>query len=273
MESLDGCLYIGKCGVFAVFSILGLTTTFHPDTQQLHTFFVVICPLMQMLMNRCDNCGWYNNDGATTCEKCGEPLSISAPIAPDVQPVSEPQAATVPPMAGKGTKLSFSKTVRMDEPVAAVASVPHPIPEPEPPKPNYRATVMDVSDSVPTAEEEVPKNCPKCHYPLAGDDVTCPNCGAQLRIRTRKDAVSLAETSPASVTSLNATVRDFGGAVAPAPVASRGGSKATIRETPKNLEEEAAALFHLVPIDGSPAIALKEGCIVVIGRRQYRFVK
>ncbi len=200
-------------------------------------------------MIRCDNCGWYNNDGLTTCEKCGEPLNSSAPVSQPAAPAPQPAAPVSEP------KAKLSKTVRLGEPV----HVPEPQPEVEskPVKANLRATVMDAGAAIKAAQEEIPDKCPKCHYPLSGENETCPNCGAPLRGRTRKDAVSSSkEYMPANDNAkrFNATVRDFSGVV-------------PVSETP-------GETYRLVPIDGSSrAIQLQLNGIVLIGGVQYRFTK
>ena len=253
-------------------------------------------------MVRCDNCGWYNEDGATTCQKCGEPLNVPvtpAPQEPKPEEIPQPETTSqTPPVSAPNKETHpkpFSKTVRMGEPVSAPESAPAPTPAPAA-KPNYKATVIDAG-LIQTMVEEAPMICPKCHYPLSGADETCPNCGAALRIKsTRKDAVASvippvteAPSAPAAP-HMNATVRDFGQGVrpAPAPVPAAGakGGKATIREIPKELLQESVPAanpapvtptneeYQLVPLDGySKAITLHVGEVVVIDGRQYRFLK
>ena len=40
-------------------------------------------------MIRCNNCGWFNLNTATHCEKCGEPLDSSQIEEPQEEPKEE----------------------------------------------------------------------------------------------------------------------------------------------------------------------------------------
>ena len=129
-------------------------------------------------MKRCNNCGWYNRNELTRCEKCGEPLGL---------PLEELES------------------------LAAQENVKESSPEPARPARTYSATMRDTGAAMKAlGGEPGARVCPKCSYPLAGDDEICPNCGAKLRVSTRKDAThAVSAAAPAAAPNpYNATVRD-----------------------------------------------------------------
>lgn len=89
---------------------------------------------------RCRNCGWSNPDGATSCEKCKQPLESCQPamgaqvVQESFQPVQE----------------NLRKTIRESRPYDSQPSVQ-----------------MSPDSSV----------CSKCGYPLAEGTEYCPSCG------------------------------------------------------------------------------------------------
>ena len=200
-------------------------------------------------MKRCNNCGWYNRNELTKCEKCGEPLGL--PIEEEIQAEEESSKA--------------------------------PSPEPARPARNYSATMRDAGAALKAAEGEPGiRVCPKCSYPLAGDDEICPNCGAKLRGTTRKDASHAAPVAaPAAAQNpFNATVRDFPVSHSPqVPKAHAAVGKETMREIPKALMQEepepTREIFKLVSVSDPnyPDIYLSVGDIVTIGNRRFRFEK
>ena len=237
-------------------------------------------------MKRCDNCGWYNPDSMSVCGKCGEPLAdIIEPEEPVQQsdeagnygftpahPLSETEPRPVP----YETRKELSKTLRYVDPDAPLAS----------------------------GNEAADGSCPKCHYPVAGNPEVCPNCGASLRRNTRKDARSMqapaAQQAQQRVSpGMMATVRDGVPAARAAVQPSQQGSfgKSTIRDVPGNRQgapaypaypaaqapepvqgpqvTSNAETFRLVPLADTvtPVVYLREGDIVTIGGKRYRFVK
>ena len=266
-------------------------------------------------MIRCDNCGWYNEPGATVCEKCGEPLPQQAPAPkpepkpeptpapkpepvpepapqPEPQPEPQPKPAPVPEPAPEpeAKPKPFSQTIRIGGPAPQTTS------DSEPTKANFKATIMDARSV--QLEQSIPVSCPKCHYPLASSDSTCPNCGAFIRsARTVKDAPvtpepeptpsptapetpveAPAETPSATGNKFKATVMDLGGGagIHVGVASSPKGAKATIREIPEELAQAALAPdeFRLVPVDGAGReVTLKLGTVVIVEGHQYRFTK
>ena len=241
-------------------------------------------------MKRCDNCGWYNPDTLDKCEKCGETL-------PEIseQENSEPSSESLEP--------GFTPA--------------HPLSETEPkPTPDQRrrrssnagfaATMMRAGEMFDTDNKEkvVPGTCPKCHYPLVGNPVTCPNCGATLGRNTRQDA-SHAEASPKPAPNgMMSTIREGSPMAAKAIVGAAPASfgKATIRDIPKSLRDDLQAApqtpvtppasqpepdnpapkvdldtdtFRLVPLTDqkAPVIYMRIGDVIAIEGKRYRVVR
>lgn len=240
-------------------------------------------------MKRCNNCGWFNLDSATQCEKCEEesfdiieesPAEESAPVVeePKAEPVVEEPAVEV---------------AAPEEPVAAVVEEPKEESRPKPmmatiavgakgvslpnmgskaEKKNLAATVMDARAALQLDSEE--ESCPKCCYPISGDMEYCPNCGATIRTKkvadpqpVCKDTVAEEQSEPAKV--VNATVAL--GAEEPAIAASEdkaskfakatvalGGELPAEPEQPKASEDKAAKFAKAtVAIGGAQVSAPK----------------
>lgn len=219
-------------------------------------------------MIRCNNCGWFNLNTATSCEKCGEALDLTLVEEPKEE-LHEPSDTPVPspasPLAETEPKL-MNKTVRLGEDEVA----PHP-------KKSYGATVLDAGAVIKEMEEDV-SYCPKCRYPLVSHPEFCPNCGTTLRRDTRKDAVK----------DMNATIRETdGGKKVTRPAASSSGGKAgkaTIRDIPPELlqdtplsavPEKKENVYRLVPVAGEdyPIVYMSVGDIVTINGLRFRFEK
>lgn len=225
-------------------------------------------------MIRCNNCGWYNDDTLTVCEKCGEPLSVSS-------------ASPAP------SHNAFSKTVRRG---AEEESDPKPK--------SFKATRRNVSRTLKDEEAEAPQAppvadvCPKCHYPLYHGAHVCPNCGTQIQApdpipaptpasEPAPEAAFAPAPSSSPVAKFKATVRDFNPVTneqspqaadqpKPANANVKLSGKATIRDVSAVLQGNESALQtgpRLIPLDGmSPIIYLSSDSIVVINGHQYRFV-
>lgn len=259
-------------------------------------------------MKRCDNCGWYNSDARTTCEKCGERLGESI-------------EAERPPQASDNPSAGFEPA----HPLAQTEPKPQTEPRQRPARQSRWSATMRVTEGVldSVKEEPAPGVCPKCHYPVAGNPETCPNCGAPLRRSTRKDASSAVRQeapapapAPAPVQQPvqpqnnfgKATIRDpraamASAAPAPAPVQQpvqpqNNFGKATIRDAraamppaapapapapspapvqaqPAPAARPADEVFRLVPVTdpSAPILYMREGDLVIIDGKRYRFVK
>lgn len=237
-------------------------------------------------MKRCNNCGWFNLDSATQCEKCEEesfdiieesPAEESAPVVeePEAEPVVEEPAVEV---------------AAPEEPVAAVVEEPKEESRPKPmmatiavgakgvslpnmgskaEKKNLAATVMDARAALQLDSEE--ESCPKCCYPISGDMEYCPNCGATISTKkvadpqpVCKDTVAEEQSEPAKV--VNATVAL--GAEEPAIAASEdkaskfakatvalGGELPAEPEQPKASEDKAAKFAKATVAIGGAQVA------------------
>lgn len=237
-------------------------------------------------MKRCNNCGWFNLDSATQCEKCEEesfdiieasPAEESAPVVeePKEEPVVEEPTVEV---------------AAFEEPVAPVVEEPkeesHPKPmmatiavgakgvslpnmESKAKKKNLAATVMDARAELQLDSEE--SSCPKCCYPISGDMEYCPNCGATIRTKKvadsqpiSKDTVAEEQREPAMMA--NATVamgveesvlpasEDKAAKFAKATVAL-GGELPAEPEQPKASEDKAAKFAKATVAIGGAQVA------------------
>jgi hypothetical protein len=90
----------------------------------------------------CRNCGWSNPEGATSCEKCKQPLETAQPAETSPKPSEQPQ----------------------------------PVQE------NLRKTIRENTYEPQQDESAAPQGnaCPKCGYPLAEGCECCPSCGAEI---------------------------------------------------------------------------------------------
>lgn len=203
-----------------------------------------------IVMIRCDNCGWYNPEEATRCEKCSEPLD-TAKHEYASEPAPEPVPAPSNPMAQTEPKI-LKATMKFDQKQLEAL-----------------------------AGEEEASTCPKCGYPLSGSPAVCPSCGASIKGSTRKEGtqefaktVTMMQAAPEPHAAAQASPQDLG--------------KRTIRDIPKELLQDAAPspvqpiparpqrqFYKLVPLHGTdhPEITMEEGDIVIINNLRFRFKK
>ena len=177
-------------------------------------------------MKRCNNCGWFNFDTVSQCEKCGEesfePIVESneaaseaavVEAAPQVEVKEEPKVEPkVEPEQAAAVSNSFMATVAYGAEKAKPSKVSEPkpkkdlratvvfgsdkdLPEVEEPKPksNFKATVAIGSDMpMPAAEEPKPKNNFKATVAIGSDEPVQPAI-------TVKEAVDVQQQMAASV--------------------------------------------------------------------------
>lgn len=229
-------------------------------------------------MKRCNNCGWFNLDSATQCEKCEEesfdiieesPAEESAPVVeePKAEPVvEEPTVEVAAPEEPK--EESHSKPMMATIAVGA-KGVSLPNMESKAKKKNLAATVMDARAELQLDSEE--SSCPKCCYPISGDMEYCPNCGATIRTKKvadsqpiGKDTVAEEQREPAMMA--NATVamgveesvlpasEDKAAKFAKATVAL-GGELPAEPEQPKASEDKAAKFAKATVAIGGAQVA------------------
>ena len=217
-------------------------------------------------MKRCNNCGWFNPDSATICEKCEESsFDVDEALVESVAPV--PEDVSVPePVVEPHLKNPMAATVVFAVPEAPVQA----------------ASVVDDQAS-----------CPKCCYPVSGDVDFCPNCGATIRkpvpVGTQiessfgmktvmcspreelKDTVA-EEVKPFSA----AQTVPLGVGAVPGVQSGSCDLKATVADVNNfcSVDDEADC-SRLVPVDvlGEPDILLRPGEVVVILGKKYRFEK
>lgn len=234
-------------------------------------------------MIRCNNCGWFNPDSASHCEKCDESLA-GLPVETPSENTAEEESEPIPvPVKNEEKPVSkmLQETVRMK----GAEPEQHQVRD-------LTATVMDTS-AILKADE--PVQCPKCRYPVYGYADTCPNCGSSLRRPNAAQAPSSApdETlkvttadaasnapAPAEGINLKGTVMDASahpGPVPKAPVVNA--AKATIRELPSEFiaktKSEMVDAWRLIPVESpdSETIVMLPGDIICIGNRRYKFQK
>lgn len=177
-------------------------------------------------MKRCNNCGWFNFDTVSQCEKCGEesfePIVESneaaseaavVEAAPQVEVKEEPKVEPkVEPEQTAAVSNSFMATVAYGTEKAKPSKVSEPkpkkdlratvvfgsdevLPEVEEPKPksNFKSTVAIGSDMpMPVAEEPKPKNNFKATVAIGSDEPVQPAV-------TVKEAVDVQQQMAVSV--------------------------------------------------------------------------
>lgn len=187
-------------------------------------------------MKRCNNCGWYNQDSAVSCEKCQD-VSFKAVVMPEEEaaPVIQPEKAADNPVM---ETVAFGGGMPAAHDVSSMRR-------------KYAATVLDAGSSVKT-EEEI--TCHKCRYPIVGNVEYCPNCGATVRA--------------------NAAVNQAPAPQGP-KVVDRSALKATVRDVSDCIGKVDSEVFRLVPVDepGEHPYELRVGDVVVIGGCRYKFQK
>ena len=237
-------------------------------------------------MKRCNNCGWFNLDSATQCEKCEEesfdiieesPAEESAPVVeePKAEPVvEEPTVEVAAPEEPVAPVVEEPKEESHQKPMMATIAVgakgvSHSDMGSKAKKKNLAATVMDARAELQLDSEE--SSCPKCCYPISGDMEYCPNCGATIRTKKvadsqpiSKDTVAEEQSEPAMMA--NATValgteesvlpasEDKAAKFAKATVAL-GGELPAEPEQPKASEDKAAKFAKATVAIGGAQVA------------------
>lgn len=226
-------------------------------------------------MKRCNNCGWFNLNSVTRCEKCdedsfeiveelAEPKEISSEKKEslvELEEVVKIEESTVTPV-NKGLMATIALGVERSSEFS---------------RKNLGATVMDVTAVL---KSEVPSQCPKCNYPISGYVEYCPNCGYTIRtigVSTydkSKDVASNAKEPLASTVMLNEPFARF--SQTPAITVKDVALKATVRDIPTEFICEATpVLYSLEPIAGigESSATLSVGDVVSIEGQRYRIKK
>ena len=255
-------------------------------------------------MKRCNNCGWFNLDSVTRCEKCEEEsfeyvaetskeqdVDVKAGAIDDKGVVSKSEGA-VEGVIDEHKLENAEKESIPKQPSFANATIAYGSASPveasvekqsSKKSKKMAATVMDASIVV-MGDEAL--SCPKCRYPLSGHQEYCPNCGATIRRsedmkKTRMvDMVEIGAGSDVSVPRNTLAIDEDRPFVSPssattsAPV-SNSGLKVTVRDIPDELVSDNANSYRLVPVDaaGEAIIELNLNEIVIIAGKRYKFQK
>ena len=114
---------------------------------------------------RCNNCGWDNAPGSSSCVKCGHPLQTENAVSNN----APYQGVNVPNNNQEGEAQPRPTVINSrlaDSPVPRPTRI---VNGPLQQEQQLKATVA-----------QVPQSCPHCGYPVMGDFTSCPNCGASI---------------------------------------------------------------------------------------------
>ena len=116
---------------------------------------------------RCNNCGWDNAPGSTSCVKCGHPLQIEN-VGYNAN--NDPYQGVKMPNNNHGSEPQPRPTI--------INSQPAETPVPRPTRVAYGPIQQD--QMLKSTIVQTPKSCPHCGYPVMGSFTSCPNCGAEI---------------------------------------------------------------------------------------------
>lgn len=226
-------------------------------------------------MKRCNNCGWFNLNSVTHCEKCDEDSFeiVEEPSEPKeiASENNEPSAEVAEVVKIEGSTATPVNKGLMATIALGVEKTPESL------RKNLASTVMDATAVL---KSEVPSQCPKCNYPISGYVEYCPNCGYTIRTVTvstydkSEDVTSNAKETLASTVMLNEPFVRSGHA--PAVTVKDVSLKATVRDIPVEfIHEESPVLYSLEPITGigESSASLRVGDVVSIEGQRYRIKK
>ena len=218
-------------------------------------------------MKRCNNCGWFNLDTATRCEKCDEE-SLDVVVETPTDAKTEETVTPAPEVIPEEDTQATEQTPAHHHMMATVAlgavspqSTKQESSTPAPKNKHLAATVMDAAGAF--SAETAATQCPKCCYPIAGHMEYCPNCGATIR-KSQSTCVkeTIKEEHPKTEPYCQNGVKTL---------------KETMRDIPTHLveEEKTGDCYYLVPIDsiGDASIELYLDQVVNIGGHRYKFQK
>lgn len=115
---------------------------------------------------RCNNCGWDNAPGSSSCVKCGHPLQMD-----NAGYNNDPYQGVNVPNYNQGGEPQPRPTVVINSQPAEVQA----------PRPTRIANGPIQQDAqLKATVAQVPKTCPNCGYPVMGDFTSCPNCGTSI---------------------------------------------------------------------------------------------
>lgn len=126
---------------------------------------------------RCNNCGWDNAPGVSSCVKCGHQLIGNAGYN------NNPYQGVNVPNYNQGGEAQPRPTV-------INAQVQQPAPRPTRIVNGPMNGPMNAPEQAPQLKSTVaqtPGNCPHCGYPVMGNFTSCPNCGASVSPASNPD--------------------------------------------------------------------------------------
>ena len=124
---------------------------------------------------RCNNCGWDNAPGSSSCVKCGHPLQSG-----DTRYNNPYQGVSVPNY-NNGGQAQPRPTVINSQPQQPMPRPTRIVNSPT----NGPAMAPELKSTV----AQTPKSCPQCGYPVMGDFASCPNCGASIAAPPRPTTI------------------------------------------------------------------------------------
>lgn len=126
---------------------------------------------------RCNNCGWDNAPGATSCVKCGH--SINTGNGYNANPYQEVNVPNYGP-GEQAPRPTVVNATGMAEPAprpTVVNATGQMAPQPRPTR------IMNGPQQMlqqGTGEAQNARSCPHCGYPVMGNFTSCPNCGTPM---------------------------------------------------------------------------------------------
>lgn len=115
---------------------------------------------------RCNNCGWDNAPGSSTCVKCGHPLQMDN-AGQNVN--NNPYQGVKVPDYSAGGEQQPRPTVINSQPAETPV-----------PRPTRIVNGPIQQEQMKSTVVQTPSNCPHCGYPVMGNFTSCPNCGAEI---------------------------------------------------------------------------------------------
>ena len=160
---------------------------------------------------RCNNCGWDNAPGSSTCVKCGHPLQMDN-AGQNVN--NNPYQGVKVPDYNAGGEQQPRPTVINSQPAETPV-----------PRPTRIVNGPIQQEQMKSTVVQTPSNCPHCGYPVMGNFTSCPNCGAEIAPKptTIQNPAAKAPAEPAPAAPAAAPV------AAPATIAV-GAAKAGLAE-------------------------------------------
>lgn len=130
---------------------------------------------------RCNNCGWDNAPGCSSCVKCGHPLQ-----ADNGGYNNNPYQGVNVPNYNQGGEPQPRPTV--------IGTQAADIPAPRPTRIVNGPMMQD--QQLKATVVQSPKSCPHCGYPVMGDFSSCPNCGASIAPAPRPTTIQRPDGQP-----------------------------------------------------------------------------